>query len=63
LRENGYWLSELQSVEFDHTDPHRILTIMDEADAITPDQIRQAAQRYFNTGNYVQVVMHPQSPQ
>jgi zinc protease len=62
LEENAYWLDQLQTAEADHYDPHRILGIMDEAEALTPADIRRAAQLYFNTENYVQVVLNPRQP-
>jgi zinc protease len=62
LQENGYWLGHLQSALTDGTDPHRILTIDDEARQLTRADIQDAAQRYFNRDNYVQVVLNPEAP-
>ena len=59
-QENSFWLDLLQGSEFDRMDPHRMLKIIDEADALTADDIRDAARRYFNTQNYVQVVLNPE---
>ncbi|MFL6672575.1 MAG: M16 family metallopeptidase, partial [Massilia sp.] len=61
LRENGYWLQRLQASELDGTDPARILASETEADALTVDEVKAAAKRYFNTDNYVQVVLNPTS--
>jgi zinc protease len=59
LRENGFWLRRLQSSVLDGTDPARILHEDRAFEAFTPADLKQAAQRYFNTDNYVQVVQYP----
>jgi len=59
-QENAFWLSTLQSAEFDHMDPQRMLKVIDDADALTPADIQEAARRYFNLQNYVQVVLNPE---
>ncbi|HEV7817168.1 MAG TPA: hypothetical protein VGP06_18965, partial [Janthinobacterium sp.] len=41
-------------------DPNDILTVEQRIGAITPDDIKQAARRYFNMDNYVQVVLYPE---
>jgi zinc protease len=62
LQNNGYWLGVLNGAELYGDDPQRLLVRRERADAITVDDIRQAARRYFDTGNYVQVVLNPQAP-
>jgi zinc protease len=60
LGQNGYWLNELTDLSFERRDLHRILTIMDEANALGVNDIRDAARRFLDTGNYVQVVLNPE---
>ncbi|WP_313030135.1 M16 family metallopeptidase [Massilia alkalitolerans] len=60
LRENGYWLSHLQSALSEGTDPGAILEVEKQVQAITGEEIRAAARRYFNQQNYVQVVLNPE---
>ena len=60
-RENGYWLNGIQGALFDGTDPHRLLTIGDEVEALTPADLQAAARRYFDTDNYVQMVLKPEA--
>jgi zinc protease len=60
LRENGYWLAHLQSALTEGTDPADILSFDKQIDDLTADQVKAAAQRYFNTNNYVQVVLYPE---
>jgi zinc protease len=60
MRENGYWLSQLQSSVTYNTDPAAILTLEQRIGAVTADDIKAAAGRYFNLDNYVQVVLYPE---
>jgi zinc protease len=60
LRENGYWLANLQTALTEDTDPHAILEFDKEVGAITAQEVQDAARRYFNTDNYVQVVLYPE---
>jgi zinc protease len=60
LRENGYWLAHLQSALTEGTDPAAILSFDKQVEALSGADIKAAAQRYFNTDNYVQVVLYPE---
>ena len=60
MRENGYWLGRLQATLTDGVDPATILTFEQEIARLTVADIKAAAARYFNTGNYVQVVLNPE---
>jgi zinc protease len=60
LRENGYWLSNLQSALTEGTDPASILRFEKQLEAIGSEDIKAAARRYFDTTNYVQVVLLPE---
>jgi zinc protease len=60
LRTNGYWLDVLNGGALFGIDPQRLLVRQARADAIKAEDIRQAARRYFNTRNYVQVVLNPE---
>jgi zinc protease len=60
MRENGYWLGRLQATLTDGVDPASILTFEQEIGKLTLDDVKAAAARYFNTGNYVQVVLNPE---
>lgn len=62
LRENGYWLGHLQAALSEGTDPASILEVEKQVQALTADDIRTAAQRYFDERNYVQVVLNPETP-
>jgi zinc protease len=59
--ENGYWLQHLQQSLLQGMPLARLLTIMDEVDALTVADVKAAAQRYFDKDNYVQVVLLPEA--
>jgi len=60
VRTNSRWLASLKDSVLFKTDPAEILHEEERLNAITPDDIRQAATRYFNTENYVQAVLYPE---
>jgi zinc protease len=60
LRENGYWLGRIQSALLDGTDPNAILTHEARVEALSPAEVQEAARRYLDNNNYVQVVLYPQ---
>lgn len=60
LRENGYWVANLQSSLTEGTDPKAILDVERQVQALTAQDVQAAARRYFDTKNYVQVVLNPE---
>ena len=60
LRENGYWVARLQTALMQGTDPARILDYEKRVNALSTADLKNAAQRYFNMNNYVQVVLYPE---
>ena len=60
LRENGYWVARLQASLMNGTDPARILDYEKRVTALTADELRNAARRYFDMNNYVQLVLYPE---
>ena len=60
LRENRYWLNHLQSAVSQETDPASILSYEQQVAAITAQEVQDAARRYFDLNNYVQVVLYPE---
>jgi zinc protease len=60
LRENSYWLGRIQSSLLDGTDPAAILTHEERVNALAAAEVQDAARRYLNTQNYVQVVLYPE---
>ncbi|MES2014926.1 MAG: insulinase family protein [Pseudomonadota bacterium] len=60
LRENGFWLTQLQQSLLRGEDPADILTFEKRVNALSSDQLKAAAQRYFDMQNYVQMVLYPE---
>jgi len=60
MRTNNKWLASLKDAVLYGTNPADILSEEKVINEITPEQIKAAAIRYFNTGNYVQAVMYPE---
>jgi zinc protease len=60
LRENGYWMASLQNAFFNNTNPEDILSYESRVNSMTVADLKQAAQRYFDTNNYLQVVLYPE---
>lgn len=60
LKENGAWAALLEGALLTGTDPAERLAQDSRISELTVDDIKAAAQLYFNTGNYVQVVMNPE---
>jgi len=60
MNTNEQWLSYLQEATLYQTDPAEILTLEKRINAITQDDVKQAANRYLTPDNYVQVVLYPE---
>ncbi len=60
LRENGFWLSSLESYLWNEEDPRLILQFDELVDGLTPDAIQAAAQRWVDLDRYVQVILVPE---
>jgi zinc protease len=59
IRENGYWLNQLQSAHMNGTDPTQILKFDQILARLGRPDVQAAARRYFDFNNYVQVVLYP----
>lgn len=60
LRTNSFWLSDLQDSVLYGTDKAELLSYEARLNDVTVYDIKEAAKRYFNKDNYVQVVMYPE---
>jgi zinc protease len=61
LRENGYWMGQLQGAYLNGEPADAILQYEERLAAVTPADVQAAAKRYFDFGNYVQVVLNPET--
>ena len=60
LRENGFWLNSLRFVDQNDQDPMTILEGSSKFMAtLTPEMIKDAANRYLNTENFAKFVLLP----
>ncbi|QJD98670.1 insulinase family protein [Massilia forsythiae] len=60
LQENGYWLGMLQGALVEGTDPALLLDVGQEIGRLRVEDVREAARRYLDMENYVQVVLNPE---
>ncbi len=63
LKQNAYWLSTIMSRDQSGDEIGGVLARYDAMiKALTAAQIQRAAKQYFNTSNYVRVVLMPEGP-
>jgi zinc protease len=62
LRQNGYWLAELQSNHLLQRDPLVVLSARERLQALTPEALHQTFQRYFPLDRYTVVSLVPAAP-
>ncbi len=60
VKDNDYWLEQLQNCAENSLNTSDILTYEKRVDAITADQVKAAANKYLDFKNYVQVVLNPE---
>jgi zinc protease len=60
IKTNNYWVSSLMAAETNKVDAKRILNFEKRVDAITIDDVKKAAQKYFDLNNYVTGVLLPE---
>ena len=60
LKRNRYWIGKLRWMHYNDEDLMDILRRPDYIDTISAEMIRDAFRRFFDTGNYVQVVRYPE---
>jgi zinc protease len=60
LVENSYWLGQLLGAYRRNEDPRQILEFDTRNDRLTPDFIQEAAGKYIDLDQYVQVILRPE---
>lgn len=60
LKDNNYWLTKLQQTIELGSSPADILTGEKRIHAVSAKDVKEAANKYFNMNNYVQVVLNPE---
>jgi zinc protease len=61
MRDNGFWISQMMSYVNAGWDLREIPAGGDRTARLTPEAVRDAARRYLDTGNYVQVTLLPET--
>lgn len=60
LKDNNYWLGKLQQSVEVGSNTGDVLTFEKRIQALTPNDVKEAANLYFNMNNYLQVVLNPE---
>ena len=60
LKQNDYWLEGLSSAWINGEDAAWIVDYSKRVDAITVQQLQDAAKKYFNFSNYIKAVLNPE---
>lgn len=58
---NSYWVELLKLSSTFGIDPQRFLRRGEQADALGAEDVREAARRYFDTGNHLRFVLNPET--
>ncbi len=60
LKDNNFWVNALQTYAMNEDNPSDIMKYDEMADKITPSDVQNAAKKYFNMDNYVEMVLVPE---
>lgn len=60
LKENRFWLNQLQSYYFQGEDPSQILGGEKSTEGLTAKDLQETAKKYFNLNSYMKVVLKPE---
>ncbi len=63
LKQNSFWLSNLNFYYFHNEDPNEILMLDSYIDKLSASDVRVAAGKYFDMNNYVTVILYPEDIQ
>jgi len=60
MEKNDFWLRKLESVYFNHDDPANVNNYKDRVNAVTIENLKVTADKYFDPEHYVRVVLMPE---
>jgi len=60
LEKNSFWASKIESICFQDANPSNILNFKERVNAVTSDDLKDAANRFFKIDHYVRVVLMPE---
>lgn len=61
LKQNNFWLSNLEFKYFHKEDPMDILTYPEMVEHLSLENIQEAARKYLDRDNYIRVVLYPEN--
>ncbi len=61
MKDNNYWVRNLQGADENGTPSEAILTYLEDVQAVNEDDLKKAANKYFDMKNYIQVVLYPET--
>ena len=61
IQNNEYWLNHLSQSFIDQSNPETILDYEKRVNALTTDDVKQAAQKFLDMKNYVKAVLYPET--
>lgn len=61
LQSNEAWLSDLSGAFINQTNPENILDYEQKVDALTVQDLQNAAKKFFNMSHYVKAVLYPEN--
>ena len=62
MKQNGYWLGSLQTVQMLGWDPLRIAARMQRIDLLTPENLHETFKKYFPADHYSVIRLQPETP-
>jgi len=60
MKDNGHWLDGLSYAWIEKSDPKWVLDYAGKVDALTVQDIQDAAKKYLNMQNYIKAVLYPE---
>jgi zinc protease len=60
MRQNAYWQAALSSAEQNGQDPDRILNHIQLLETVTPQAVKEAANKYLNSSNFIKLILLPE---
>jgi len=61
VQNNDFWLSSLSGAWIDREDPEAVLHYEKRVDALTTEDLKKAANKFFDMKNYVKAVLYPEN--
>lgn len=60
LKDNGFWARKLQASVEMGSNPNDVLSFEKHLEMLTPKDLKDAANKYFDMKNYMQIVLYPE---